>query len=112
MISGRQKIKLMAMYARPVLIISGLGSISAAMLMIMISIERLRMAVTTGMVLKSVILAIATLLFKMLTSKDQEFFYINLGLHPSRLLRWAILTDLVMYLIICTLIIIIRHGII
>lgn len=112
MISGRQKIKLMAMYARPVLIISGLGSISAATLMIMISIERLTTGFTTATVLKLVILAIATLLFKMLTSKDQEFFYINIGLHPSRLLRWAILIDLAIFFILCTLIMIIRHGII
>lgn len=111
MISLRQKIKLTITYTRPVLIITGLGSLSAAMLLCMISKGNLTTAFNTAIVLKLVITAIATLLFNMLTSKDQDYFYINIGLHPSKLLRWAILADILVFLILSTLIILIRNVI-
>ena len=111
MISTKQKIKLTITYTLPVLIISGLGSLSASMLLCMISKEGLTTAFITATVLKLVITAIAALLFRMLTSKDQEFFYINIGLHPFKLLRWAIMADISMYLILSTLIIVIRNVI-
>lgn len=111
MISSRQKIKLTITYALPVLIISGLGSLSASMLLCMISKEGLTTAFITATVLKFVITAIASLLFKMLTSRDQDYFYINIGLHPSKLLTWAILADMVMYFILSILIIVIRNAI-
>lgn len=101
----------MLTYTRPALIVSGLGSLAAFMLWIGVSIESLFDAVTLATVLKILIIAIINILFRMLASKDREYFYINIGIHPRVLLKWSILFDATTYIAGATLIIIIRNVI-
>ena len=111
MMTDRQKLKLMATYARPFLIISGLGSISAMLTLAMVGKGSMTGSFFAMTFLKLVISAIALILFKLLTSKDQEFFYINIGLHPRLLVRWAVAIDLKLYFSICIFIIVFRNVI-
>lgn len=103
--------RLMALYARPVLIISGTGSTLALLLMMSVSISSLTDTMMTATILKILITAISALLFRMLASKDREYFYINVGVHPKLLLKWAISLDAAAYIVLSILIIVIRHGI-
>ena len=111
MLSSRQKFKLMLTYTRPALIVSGLGSIAAFMLWLNVSVESLFDAVTLATVLKILIIAIVNILFRMLVSKDSDYFYINIGIHPRILLRWSILLDTTVYIAGAALIILLRNVI-
>lgn len=106
-----QILKLMTIYARPFLIISGLGSLSAMLTLSITGKESMTGSFFALTFLKLVIAAIALILFKLLTSKDQEFFYINIGLHPRLLLRCAVVIDLSLYFFICILIMVFRNVI-
>lgn len=111
MLDNRQKFSLMFMYMRPVLIISGLGSISAVATMMMVSTQS--MAGTAGAltVLKILLVSISSLLFTMMSSKDRKFFYINVGISTRKLMTMAIILDLSVFFLMMILIIIVRHAI-
>lgn len=111
MITIKEKMKLMGMYARPYLIVSGLGSLSAVVTLAVVGKGSIMGALTSLTVLKVVVMAISLILFKLLESKEQAYFYINIGLHPSLLLKWAVFADTLAYLIICTILIVIRNVI-
>ena len=110
MADSRQKFSLMLMYMRPVLIISGLGSLSAATTLMMVSAEAVGDTAVMVTMLKILVLAISTLLFKMLSSKDRKFFYINVGISTRSLMYRAICLDMAVFIILLTIIILVRHG--
>lgn len=111
MISDSHKLKLMAIYTRPILIISGTGSLAIFALLANVSLNSLIVTTITATMFKMVITALAAILFRMMVSKDRDYFYINIGLHPSKLLKWSICSDYTVYLAICIFIIVIRHVI-
>ena len=110
MADSRQKFSLMLMYMRPVLIISGLGSLSAVTTLMMVSAEAVGNTAVMVTMLKILVLAISTLLFKMLSSKDRKFFYINVGISTRSLMCRAICLDMAVFIILLTIIILVRHG--
>ena len=111
MMTNLHKLKLMAIYTRPILIISGIGSLAIFTLLASVNLRSMIVTVITATMFKMIITALATILFRMMVSKDRDYFYINIGLHPSSLLKWSICSDYAAYLTICTIIIVIRHVI-
>lgn len=110
MADSRQKFSLMLMYMRPVLIISGLGSLSAISTLMMVNAEAVGDTAVMVTMLKILVLAISTLLFTMLSSKDRKYFYINVGTSTRSLMRRAICLDMAVFIILLTIIILVRHG--
>lgn len=110
MLDFRQKISLMWMYMRPVLIISGLGTLSVLSSLMLVSAEAMGDTAVMTTIVKVMVLAISCLLFTMLTSKDRRFFYINVGISTRKLTRWAICLDMAVYFLLLTIIILIRNA--
>lgn len=111
MLTTRQKFSLMLMYMRPVLIISGLGTLSAISALSVMSVSAMKDNALPLTILKIIILAISTLLFTLMSSKDRKFFYINIGISTKKLMRRAIVLDMLAYFVMITLIIVIRHAV-
>lgn len=111
MLDFRQKFSLMLMYMRPVLIVSGLGTLSSSTLLMMVRPETMDDLAASITILKILILAISTLLFTLMSSKDRKFFYINAGISTKALMRRGILLDMLVYFLLLTLIMTIRHAI-
>lgn len=111
MLTTRQIFSLMLMYMRPVLIVSGLGTLSALGALIMMSVEVMKNNILPLTILKTIILAISALLFTIMSSKDRKFFYINIGVSTKKLMRLAIVMDMLAYFVLITLIIVIRYAV-
>ncbi len=111
MITIKEKLRLMSMYARPYFTVSGLGTLSAVASLALVGKGSVTGTFISLTALKGVVMAISLILFKLLESKEQAYFYINIGLHTSLLLRWAVIIDIISYLILCTSLIIIRNVI-
>ncbi len=101
----------MLTYTRPSLIVSGAGTIIAFLFMASVSIGSLSDFVMLATVLKLLIIAISFLLLRILASKDRDYFYINVGIHPRILMRWSISLDVAVYFAGCILITLIRNVI-
>ena len=111
MLTTRQKFSLMLTYTRPSLTVSGMGSIVAFLFMAKVGIGSLSDFIMLATILKILIISISFLLLRMLASKDRDYFYINIGIHPRILMRWSITLDASVYLAGCILITIIRNVI-
>ena len=68
------------MYMKPVLIVSGLGSLSAWGTMMIVGTHAMKDTAIILTVLKGLTVAITTILFTLLSSRDMKFFYINVGI--------------------------------
>lgn len=99
----------MAQYTGPYLMISGAGTFAVLLLTAVTAKENLIATVSIASVLKILICAITVLLFRMIGAKHLEWFYINIGLHPRKLLKWAISADAAVYITACTMIIILKN---
>lgn len=99
------------MYMRPVLIVSGLGTLSAISALTMMSVEAMKDNVLPMTILKIIILAISTLLFTLMSSKDRKYFYINIGISTKKLMRGAIVLDMLAYFVLLTLTMVIRYAV-
>ena len=99
------------MYMRPVLIVSGLGTLSAISALTMMSVEAMKDNVLPMTILKIIILAISTLLFTLMSSKDRKYFYINIGILTKKLMRGAIVLDMLAYFVLLTLTMVIRYAV-
>ena len=95
---------------RPVLIVSGLGTLSAISALTMMSVEAMKDNVLPMTILKIIILAISTLLFTLMSSKDRKYFYINIGISTKKLMRGAIVLDMLAYFVLLTLTMVIRYA--
>ena len=111
MLTIRQIFSLMLMYMRPVLIVSGLGTLSAISALTMMSVEAMKDNVLPMTILKIIILAISTLLFTLMSSKDRKYFYINIGISTKKLMRGAIVLDMLAYFVLLTLTMVIRYAV-
>ncbi len=111
MLTGKQKFALMWMYMRPVLTVSGLGSISAFMVLVIASVGVLGDFATVLTVLKVILLLMSLVLFSDKRNSSVKYFYINLGVSVKKLTVWAVALDLAVYFIILIMILTIRYAI-
>jgi len=102
---------LMLLYCSPVLVFSGLVTLAISALLLLVGKEILVDLFFMVTILRYAIVAAVTLLFRLTSSKAQECFYINLGQHPSKLLKLALGLDSVIYITLCLTIIFIRYAI-
>ena len=105
-------LRLMLLYCSPVLVFSGLATLAISALLLLVGKEILVDFFFMITILRYAIVAAVTLLFRLTSSRAQECFYINLGQHPSRLLKLALGLDSVIYITLCTTIIFIRHAVV
>lgn len=110
MLNTRQKFSLVLMYMRPVLIVSGLGTLSAISALSVMSVSAMKGNALPMTILKIIILAISTLLFTQMSSKDRKYFYINIGISTKKLMRRAIVLDMLAYFVLLTLTMVIRYA--
>lgn len=99
------------MYMRPVLIVSGLGTLSAISALSVMNVNAMKDNALPLTILKIVILAISTLLFTLMSSKDRKYFYINIGISTKKLMRGAIVLDMLAYFVLLTLTMVIRYAV-
>jgi hypothetical protein len=111
MLTHKQKIRLILMYMRPALIISGLGSISAFSFMAISDMETLTELAMFLSTLKLAILGTGILFVLSMEKQEKKYFYINLGTSPKQLILWGTVMDLVIYFTVLPLIILVRHAI-
>lgn len=95
---------------RPVLIVSGLGTLSAISALSVMSVSAMKGNALPMTILKIIILAISTLLFTQMSSKDRKYFYINIGISTKKLMRRAIVLDMLAYFVLLTLTMVIRYA--
>ena len=88
---------------------SALGTISAAGTLVFVSKESLAATLYILSMLKVAVMAISVFLFFNMRQEREDYFYINIGQHPRKLLGMALCTDAATYITICTLIMIARY---
>ena len=111
MLTDKQKFTLMRMYMRPVLVLSGMGSVSAFAFAAIVDIEALLSAAMIVTFLKLLVLAFSIMLFLLMRNGSSKFFYINLGLSEKKLMGWAVAFDLTVYSVVMVSILILRYAI-
>lgn len=109
MLSEKQIFRLVFMYCGPYLLISGAGTLAAAGVLPFVGRELMIEAFVMVTLLKMGLAAMAVALLKMLSSGRGDFFYINLGQHPSKLLKMAVCMDSAIYISLCILIMLMRN---
>ena len=92
------------------LICSGVGSIFAFALLMMVDIEALGGSVAIISFLKLILLAMCIALFWMVRNDSTKYFFINLGVSPRKLVCWGAVLDCVLYFIGVFLILLFRYG--
>lgn len=109
MLTKKDKFNLMVSYTCPILIVAGLSSLVSLVFLTMTSIESLATLFMVFTFLKILAESLTVLLFNSLKSKGQDYFYINLGLHPKNLLIWEISIEAILYILLFIPLIIIRN---
>lgn len=109
MLSEKQIFRLMLMHCAPYLLVSGAGTLVSAGVLALVGRELLTEMLVLNFILKLGLVAVAVVLLRVLSSGREEYFYINLGQHPNRLLKMGICLDLGIYISLCILIILLRN---
>lgn len=113
MLNFKQKLCLTALYARDFMTVSGIVSLSSFIAVAAMGADKSE-AVSVAVMLSLVKLFLTgvLVLLKRLDrgGSDRGFFYINLGLYPSRMMVAAVLLDLAVYAVILTVIILIKNA--
>ena len=113
MLSFKQKLCLTALYAKSFLTVSGIVSLSSFIAVAAMDADKSETASVAVMLsLVKLFLPGILVLLKRLDrgGSDRGFFYINLGLYPSRMMVAAALLDLAVYVVVLTLIIVIKNA--
>ena len=97
------------MCCSPYLFISGAGTLAAAGVLVFVGKEFMTEAFVMITFLKIGLAAMSVALLKMLSRGREDYFYINLGQHPNKLLKMGIYLDLAIYISLCILIILLRN---
>lgn len=105
----KQTYRLVAMYCRPLLAISAAGTLSVAGTLVMVGSSALASTFCITSMLKAALTAISVLLLRSMRQKSEDYFYINLGQHPKKLLGLALCADAAAYIIACSLILFVRY---
>lgn len=113
MLSFKQKLCLTALYAKSFLTVSETVSLSSFIAVAAMDADKSETASVAVMLsLVKLFLTGILVLLKRLDrgGSDRGFFYINLGLYPSRMMVAAVLLDLAVYVVVLTLIIVIKNA--
>lgn len=113
MLSFKQKLCLTALYAKSFLTVSGIVSLSSFIAVAAMDADKSETVSVAAMLsLVKLFLTGVLVLLKRLerSGSDRGFFYINLGLYPSRMMVAAALLDLAVYAVILTVIILIKNA--
>ena len=113
MLSFKQKLCLTALYAKSFLTVSETVSLSSFIAVAAMDADKSETASVAVMLsLVKLFLTGILVLLKRLDrgGSDRGFFYINLGLYPSRMMVAAALLDLAVYVVVLTLIIVIKNA--
>ena len=103
----------LVLYARGVLTVSGIVSLSSFIAVAAMGADKSEtVSVAAMLLLVKLFLTGILVLLKRLDrgGSDRGFFYINLGLCPSRMMAAAVLLDLAVYVVVLTLIIVIKNA--
>lgn len=109
MLSEKQTFRLMLMYCGPYLLISGAGTLAAAGVLAFVGKELMTEAFVMITFLKIGLAPMSVALLRMLSRGREDYFYINLGQHPTKLLKMAVCLDAAVYISLCMLIMLLRH---
>ena len=113
MLSSKQKLCLTVSYSSGFLTVSGVVNLSAFIAVAAMDTDKsgtISFAVMLSLV-KLFLTGILVLLKRLdRGGSDRGFFYINLGLYPSRMMVAAVLLDLAVYVVVLTLIIVIKNA--
>ncbi len=109
MLQKKEILRLMMMYCGPVPVISGFGTLSAGGVLLMVGNKALIPSLYIVTLLKILMLGVLLLCFKIMSSGNLDYFYINVGWHPRKLLRLAVCIDSVTYTLVCILILLFRY---
>lgn len=113
MLSSKQKLCLTVSYSSGFLTVSGVVNLSAFIAVAAMDTDKSGTISFAAMLLlvKLFLTGILVLLKRLDRSgSDRGFFYINLGLYPSRMMVAAVLLDLAVYAVILTVIILIKNA--
>lgn len=108
-----KRFRLVMLYARGVLTVSGIVSLSSFIAVAAMGADKSEtVSVAVMLSLVKLFLTGILVLLKRLDrgGSDRGFFYINLGLCPSRMMAAAVLLDLAVYVVVLTLIIVIKNA--
>lgn len=111
MLTEKQIFRLIRTYCSPVLVLAGTGTASAAGALALTSYGSIAATFCILCILKAATTAIAVLLFKSMRKPEEDYFYINIGQHPVKLLKTALCADAAIYILACSLIILLRYVI-
>lgn len=113
MLSFKQKLCLTVLYAKSFLTVSETVSLSSFIAVAAMDADKSETASVAVMLsLVKLFLTGILVLLKRLDrgGSDRGFFCINLGLYPSRMMVAAVLLDLAVYVVVLTLIIVIKNA--
>lgn len=109
MLSEKQIYRLVMLYCRPIVFISGLATLAGASTLLLVGNKSLLPAFYIVTLLKVLVVAVSVMLLKIMAREREYYFYINIGMHPRKLLKTALSFDAVIYFTICLFILVLRY---
>lgn len=109
MLSEKQTFRLMLMSCGPYLLISGAGLLAASGVLAFVGRELMTEAFVMVTLLKMGLAVMSVALLRMLSRGREDYFYINLGQHPTKLLKMAVSLDAAVYISLCMVIMLLRY---
>ena len=110
MLNQKQKFRLMFMYMRGVMTVSGLGSVAALSVLAAADLDGLVTVAVVICFLKLFLLASCIGLFLLQRNDSTRFFYVNLGVSPTGLMWRAVAMDLAIFFFVMVILIVLRYG--
>ena len=109
MLSEKQIYRLVMLYCRPIVFISGLSTLAGAGTLLMVGSKTFLSALYIVTLLKVLCDAVSVVLLKLMAREREYYFYINIGQHPRKLLKMALCFDAFIYFTVCLFIFVIRY---
>lgn len=109
MLSEKQIYRLVMLYCRPIVFISGLSTLAGASTLLMVGSKTFLSALYIVTLLKVLCDAVSVVLLKLMAREREYYFYINIGQHPRKLLKMALCSDAVIYFTVCLFISVLRY---
>lgn len=109
MLSEKQIYRLVMLCCRPIVLISGVGTLAAASSLFLVGGKSLLPTFYIVTLLKVIVVAASVVLLKIMAREREYYFYINIGQHPSKLLKMAFCFDAFIYFTVCLFIFVLRY---
>lgn len=109
MLSEKQIYRLVMLYCRPIVFISGLSTLAGASTLLMVGSKAFLSALYIVTLLKVLCDAVSVVLLKLMAREREYYFYVNIGQHPRKLLKMALCFNAVIYFTACLFISVIRY---